>query len=161
MKQPKLPTLTVAIPAYNEEANIKNILLSVLAQKKSNFKLRKIIVYSDASGDKTDKIVRSVKNPVVKLIRGASRKGKYFRVNQLFGMCESDILIILDADIALVGEHFLETLVDAMDADKNAVMIAAHQTPVRPDNFTGKFLVNRSRAFDIEVKTKCPFQTAF
>ena len=46
-------TVTIGIPAYNEEANVRNLLVSLLAQKETNFKLQEIIVVSDGSTDKT------------------------------------------------------------------------------------------------------------
>src|SRR5882757_1314182 len=98
-------TLTIGIPAFNEEKNIENFLLSLFKQKLQKVKLDKILVYSDCSSDKTNEIVKklSKKYPIIMLIEGKSRKGKYFRVNQMFALNKSDVLILLDADIALVG----------------------------------------------------------
>ena len=47
------PTVTVAISAYNEEGNINYFLKSVIKQKIKNFTLKKILVISDGSTDKT------------------------------------------------------------------------------------------------------------
>lgn len=136
------PSLSVSIPAYNEETNISNIINAVLAQKRGKFNLKEILVYSDASTDKTHKIVVNLtkKNRIVKLIKGKKRMGKYFRLAQSFKKFKSDYLIILDADTGLVGKDFLEKLVNILITDKNADMVAAHNILLRHDNFVGKII---------------------
>lgn len=138
----KKVTLTIAIPAYNEEANIELLLLSLLKQKHANFLLKKIVVYTDASADNTPAIVKRLmkKSSIIQLKEGKGRKGKYFRVNQMFHACTTDIIVVLDADIAPGGDHFLEKLVDAMIADPKAQLVAAHQILIRPTGFIPKVI---------------------
>jgi len=135
-------TVTIGIPAYNEEQNIKSFLLSIFKQNLKNIDLEEILVYSDASSDRTNNIVEKLGETFksIKLIRGAIRKGKYFRVNELFKMCKSDVLVVLDADIAFSRKDFLEKLVFALISDKNAVMNASHVELIRPDAFWAKIL---------------------
>lgn len=138
----KKPTVTIDIPAFNEDVNIESLLVSLLNQKRNKFILKDIIVYSDASTDKThEKVTALTKEyPIIKLIIGTERKGKYFRVNQAFRNCKSDILVILDADITLVGESFLDKLINKIVTDPKAQMAAAHQITLRPDSFIGKVI---------------------
>lgn len=135
-------TLTIGIPAYNEEKNIEVFLRSLFKQKLKNIALLEILVYSDASSDKTNSIVEELAKTFsqIKLIRGTSRKGKYFRVNELFKKSTTDVLVILDADIALVGDNFLEKLVTALISDKKAAMMSAHVTLIRPKGFLAKII---------------------
>jgi len=132
----------VAIPAFNEEVNIKNIILDVLRQSQRNFILKNITVYSDNSTDKTHDIVKSLasKNKILGLKKDKKRLGKYLRVSQACLECKSDILVVLDADIRLVGDDFLGELVYEMTLDKNALAIAAHQILIRPKGFLAKTL---------------------
>ena len=58
-----LPTVTVALSAFNEETNIGNFIASVLKQKEENFVLEKILIISDGSTDKTAEIVKSFDSP--------------------------------------------------------------------------------------------------
>ena len=51
-------TLTVGIPAYNEEANIIQLIDDILKQEYDGLELMKVIVSSDASTDSTDELVR-------------------------------------------------------------------------------------------------------
>lgn len=151
-------TVTVGIPAYNEEANIKTLLVSLLNQKCNKLILKEIAVYLDASTDNTCETVESIgkKYPIIKLIKGTARKGKYFRVNEAFRNCESDILVILDADIALVGNDFLEKLVDVMVTDPKAMLVAAHQIILRPNTFIGKILYANFALWD-QVRWSVPY----
>lgn len=141
MKQMK-STLTIAIPAYNEEGNIANLLDSLLTQKLPNFNLREISVYTDASTDMTPMIVeyKYRKYNFIKLYKGQRRRGKYFRVNQIFNNCKTDYLIILDADIGLKGNLFLEKLLKPLVTDPNAKMVAARNTLLSPSDFMGKII---------------------
>ena len=61
MKKHKKLTVTIGIPAYNEEKNIGRLLRALLRQKTNGLSIKKIIVISDASTDKTSQIVRGFK----------------------------------------------------------------------------------------------------
>jgi glycosyltransferase involved in cell wall biosynthesis len=69
------PTVTIGIPAFNEEANIAHILKALLKQDTSKYILEKIIVSSDASEDNTNAIVKSLKSPLIDLIENTKRDG--------------------------------------------------------------------------------------
>lgn len=98
--------ITVIVPAYNEERNIKNLLTDLLRQDINNRKdivLKEIVVIS-CSTDKTNQIVRRIseEHPEVKLIEEEERRGKAAAINlsmRLFR--ESDIAIVVSADIRL------------------------------------------------------------
>jgi len=138
----KLIHVSVGIPAYNEAANIDNIIVSLLAQKQKSFELTEIAVISDASTDKTNETVEkfSRKYKFIKLLKRTSRKGKYFRVNELFRRCVADVLVVLDADIALKGDDFLEKLVTELVADKKAVMMSSGIELVQPSGLIAKVI---------------------
>lgn len=141
MKKNKLNTktvsLTVAIPAYNEEKNIGRLINQLLSQANDGFVMRGIVVYSDASTDKTHDVVGvfARKYPIVKLITGNKRIGKYLRLNEIFTDCHSDVLVVLDADIKLKGKKFLSNLVKCLVKDDRRLMVAAHQLYIKPKGF--------------------------
>ncbi|HSW96326.1 MAG TPA: glycosyltransferase [Candidatus Saccharimonadales bacterium] len=149
MKQ-KTPTITVALPAYNEAINIGKLLEALLQQEKNKFTIKKIIVYSDGSTDKTVDIVRKKmqKFPIIQLIEGKTQKGKFYRLNQIYRDNTSDVLIILDADIGVVGKKFLESFAETIIADPKAQMVAAHQIPLRPHDFIGKVVTSSFTLWD-------------
>lgn len=138
----KKVTVTIGIPAYNEAANISNILLSLFKQKQENFVLTEIIIASDASTDNTPEIVNTLKKryPIIRLLKNKERKGKYFRVNQLFTSCKTHILIVLDADIAIEKSDFLSKLVRVLVTDPEAQMVVGHNIMLQPSHFMGKVI---------------------
>ena len=70
-----LPSVTVVIPAYNEEAQIGGAIDAVLAQDYPAEKLQ-ILIVSDASTDATDRIVGEYSGRGVELLRLPHRGGK-------------------------------------------------------------------------------------
>ncbi len=135
-------TVTVGIPAYNEGLNIANILSSVIAQKGKSFTLEKIIVMIDSCTDDTEKKARAFaeKNKIIRVISDNQRKGKVKRLNQLYKINRSDILIQFDADIVLASQYVIQKMVKTFIEEKNTVMVSAHEVPLRPDTFIGKII---------------------
>ena len=145
-------TVTVGVPAYNEEANIKNLLNSILSQRKNNFELEKLIVLSDNSNDRTDEIVQNIikENSSIELIADGQRKGKNERLNQLYKMNRSDIVVNFDADILLKDEMVLEKMVDAF-RNSEVGIVSANSRPTKAINFAQK-MANASENLWYEVR---------
>jgi cellulose synthase/poly-beta-1,6-N-acetylglucosamine synthase-like glycosyltransferase len=139
MKNTKL-TLTIAIPAYNEDVNIAKLLTTIFRQTSNTYKLHQIEVHCDGSSDSTVEIVNELKKKFKKitLIYDAKRRGKIIRLNQIFQNFNQDILIVLDADIGLVSKSFIDNLIDPLLKDRSALMVCAHQVALKPKNFLGK-----------------------
>ena len=70
-----VPTISITIPAYNEERSIGDTIDRLLALPYPAEK-RQILIVSDASTDRTDEIVRSYADRGVELLRMPSRTGK-------------------------------------------------------------------------------------
>lgn len=134
------PTLTIALPAYNEERTIGDVLDALLKQNRTTFVLDRIVVYSDGSTDGTVSLVKhaQARTPIIHLIDDPARRGKIYRMNQMFQDCGSDLLMILDADLGFAGDDFLDSFVSATAADPTSVMFAAHQIPLRPDGILAR-----------------------
>jgi len=75
------PNVSLIIAAYNEEAVIGDKIENSLQLDYPKDKLE-IIVFSDASADRTDEIVRSYADQGVKLLRIEGRKGKTYCQNE-------------------------------------------------------------------------------
>ncbi|MFZ1721457.1 MAG: glycosyltransferase family 2 protein [Microgenomates group bacterium] len=128
-----LPTLSVAIAAYNESANIRQLLLSLVQQSRKNFKLQKILVATDGCTDSTVEIVSELHNkfPQISLLQGKSRKGKNYRLNQLFKKNTSDYLACFDADVQIKDNTFLSTLIQFAFTE-SAELVATTDIPAEP-----------------------------
>lgn len=136
-------TVTIGIPAYNEEKNIINMLKSVVKQRQESFILEKIIVISDGSTDNSEKKVRafSKKYPIVKLKADKRRLGKAERLNQLYKLNKSDFLGTFDADIVLERDFEIELMMQIIINRKEVNVVAANQLPAPSKTWMGKFSI--------------------
>ncbi len=132
-----MTNLSIGIPAYNEEANIKNLLVSLLAQKNRNFVLKEIIIVSDGSSDGTIKEVQSIIDTRIRLFDQKDRKGQAIRQNEIMHHHTGDALVLLNADILPGDDHILEELVDTM-ATQHADLVCANIEPLLPKTFVEK-----------------------
>jgi glycosyltransferase involved in cell wall biosynthesis len=119
--------ISVIIPLYNKEAEIKRTINSVLSQTYQNFE---IIVVDDQSIDKGPAIVKGVKDPRITLIEQEHRGVSYTR-NQGVKLSTSDIIAFLDADDEWMPKH-LETITRLIENHPEAGMFTTAikiQTP--------------------------------
>ncbi len=94
--------LSVVIPAYNEEANLKNGVLDMVSDFLKKFGLSyEVIIVDDGSGDKTAEIVKKYisKNPSFKLIE-VSHGGKANAVMTGMMKATGEIVLFTDMDQA-------------------------------------------------------------
>lgn len=91
-----LPTLSVLLSAYNEEAHIGQKIERTLRLDYPADKLE-VVVVSDGSVDRTDLIVRSFQDPRVRLLRIPSRRGKTNAQNEGVKICRGEIVVFSDA----------------------------------------------------------------
>lgn len=133
------PSVTVGVPAHNEEANILHLLESIVGQQKDTFVLERIIVICDGCTDKTVARVRmlAARYHNIVVVEEPQRKGKIARLNQLYSMNASDILITIDADTILAEPDVIEKVVSVFN-DPFVAIAAIHQEPVAVQSFIGK-----------------------
>ena len=100
MPDTKLPTVTVAIPARNEDIQLKECLEAVLA---SDYPKMEIIVYDDCSQDKTAEIIKSFAHDGVRFIKGDKIKANWLAKNyacqKLLEESTGEIIIYSGVDV--------------------------------------------------------------
>ena len=151
----KILKLTVGIPAYNEEQNIKNLLYTVLKQTHNSYILEKIIVISDGSTDSTNSIVTGMmkRDKRIVLIAGKQRKGKTERLNELLKINKSDILTILDADIILDKKNVFNKIIQIFNHKNEVALIGLNMKALSSKKFIGK-LINTWEEIWYEIRIK-------
>ncbi len=94
--------LTVIIPTFKEEANIRNIVTEVDAVFKRNNLNGEILIVDDNSPDGTISIVNEIKKtkPNVNIIVRLADHGLSQSVAEGFTHASSDILVVIDADLS-------------------------------------------------------------
>lgn len=145
MKKPF--TLTVGIPAYNEEANILQLIDDILKQDYAGLTLKKIIVSSDASSDETDALVKSHKDSRVTLIQNSVREGIAMRLNQIFESTSTDCLVVMNADTRIKDSLFMQKITDPI---KNSIDL----TSVRIAEVSGNSYLEKALIFGMDIKRK-------
>lgn len=104
-------SLTIGISAYNEAANIAFLLEDILKQRRESFVVERIVVVSDGSTDETASVARRYESDGVCVIDDGERKGKSRRSNEILEMSRgADAVILLDADIVVIGDTLFESL---------------------------------------------------
>jgi biofilm PGA synthesis N-glycosyltransferase PgaC len=109
------PTVSIAIPAYNEGHTIGRLLQALLEQDSSNFVLESILINSDGSSDETVAVCRALNSEKVQVIDHADRRGKAVRQTELFRLNRSDIQVCFDADVIPAHRFVVSALVEAFD----------------------------------------------
>ena len=91
------PSVTIIIPAYNEEDHIEATIRNKLSLDYPHSKIE-IIVISDGSTDHTDEIVRQFNRPTVHLIRQEPRAGKTAAIEKAMPHARGEIIVFSDAN---------------------------------------------------------------
>lgn len=94
----QLPTCTVLIAAYNEEAYIREKIINTLALNFPADHLE-ILIVADGSSDNTVDIIREF--PRIKLLYEPDRKGKVHAVNRAMESVTSEVVVFTDANTYL------------------------------------------------------------
>lgn len=136
----KPKTITIGIPAYNEEKTIGKVLRDVYAQKFDDVTLKEVLVFNDGSEDDTVKIVKTFKNENLKLIDGKIRKGMVAGLNALCETATGDCLIILNSDIRIKDVNFAQKLSEPIFAGR-ADLTSCDQLGLEPRTVVESALV--------------------
>jgi cellulose synthase/poly-beta-1,6-N-acetylglucosamine synthase-like glycosyltransferase len=94
------PLVSISLPVYNEEAQIREVIESLLALDYPSER-RQIVVISDASTDGTDAIVREYAREGVELLSLDRRSGKTAAENAAAPLLRGEIVINTDASIRI------------------------------------------------------------
>ncbi len=138
------PTLTVSVgvPAYNEESNIQYLLSNIESQEEKNFIITEIIIVSDASTDNTGALIEKFAKKSslhIRLIRNQTRKGQNVCQNIILNKARGDIVVLLEADSLLKSKDGLFQLIFPI-LFKRADASYAHSIPLESRSFIGKTL---------------------
>ena len=97
----QLPSVSILVPARNEELSIEKCVLSLLAQDYPDFE---VLVLDDQSTDQTRNILSKLakSNTSLKILHGSdlngTQLGKHWACTQLAQQAQGEILVFTDAD---------------------------------------------------------------
>ena len=112
-----MTTLTIVIPAYNEEKGIEAIAQRVLSIREALTEVGvgdlEVIVVDDGSRDGTAQIAGSIQG--VRLVRHVTNKGYGAALKTGFAHAQGELIGFLDADGTYPPEYFPQLCVKVMD----------------------------------------------
>ena len=125
------PSVSVLIPAYNEEETIGDTILSVQAQ---SYPIKEIIVIDDCSSDRTGEIAKALGVKVVSTPKNSGTKSKA----QNFGLkfVETDLVATIDAD-TILDSKAIELVIPVLD-DQEILSVCGFVIPQKIRTFWEK-----------------------
>ncbi|MEK7085352.1 MAG: glycosyltransferase family 2 protein [Patescibacteria group bacterium] len=115
-----MKTVSIVIPAYNEEATIKEILERVKAvEVEGEGWTNEIIVVDDGSRDRTAEIASQVSG--VKVVRLEKNQGKGAAIRRGFREAAGDIILVQDADLEYDPADYKKLLQPIIDGRADVV----------------------------------------
>lgn len=116
---PSVGSLTVVIPAYNEEKSIKACLLRVLRESS----VKEVIVVDDASLDSTASIVGNLikDHPKVRLERHLQNRGKGAALRTGFALATGEVVLVQDADLEYDPAEYAKVLAPILQGRADVV----------------------------------------
>ncbi len=148
--------ITAIICVYNEENTVKNVVTQV-----SNYPFDEVIIVNDGSTDKTDSILKEIKeNNNFKYIILPENKGKGFAMARGIKIAKSEILVFFDADLSNIQKnHFTELITPILNNDADMVLGQPTETMIDSSinpfkSFTGQRALKKSDIYPIIPKLK-------
>ncbi len=139
-----MPSLSIVIPAYNEEGGIADISNRVLAVRESlrqvNVELKELLVVDDGSKDRTAEIVRGIAGAT--LIKHTKNRGYGGALKTGFNAAQGDLIGFLDADGTYPPEYFPQLCISAMQGADLVIgsRMAGAESHMPPTRRLGNFL---------------------
>jgi glycosyltransferase involved in cell wall biosynthesis len=111
-------SVSVIIPAYNEEKNVENVLSETIAVMEQLNLPYEIILVNDGSTDKTGLIASLFK---VRVLTNKKNLGKGYSLKKALQYANGDIIITIDSD----GEHKPKEIAPLLEEVLNGIDVAA------------------------------------
>jgi glycosyltransferase involved in cell wall biosynthesis len=121
-------TLSVIVPAYNEEATIAEILGQVNAQTIEGVELE-VIVVDDGSKDRTVEILETAPALYTKLIKQPKNGGKGAAVKAGLEAASGDYVLFQDADLEYSPDEYKKLLMPVIRFGADLVMSSRFAAP--------------------------------
>ena len=128
-------SVSVLIPAYNEEKSLKGTVESVL---ESDYKsIREVIIINDGSNDGTLKIARDLEKKYLKVrVLDKKNSGKADSLNMAIKIAKGELIAVVDAD-SYPDKNAISSMVGYFN-DSNVGAVTTRILVRNRDNFLGK-----------------------
>jgi len=113
-------TLSIIIPAYNEEKTISKVINEVEKIKLKNI-TKEIIIVDDFSRDRTRGILKGIKGKTIKIFYHNKNMGKGAAIRTALEHSTGDIISIQDADFEYDPQNIVKLIKPILDGTSNVV----------------------------------------
>lgn len=144
----KKPKISIGIPAYFAEKNIKILLEALVKQEEKHQTLLEIIVYSDGSTDDTIKEAKKVKDKRIRVIDAKKRKGMVEGFIHMLSIYKGDYFLLLNDDVYIDDKKLLEKIFLPLLNEKNIGLVSGSIKPFKPLGFVEKSGICAFNAYD-------------
>lgn len=122
--EPVTHTLTVIVPAYNEEAMVAETVDALLAQ---TVPAERIIVVNDHSTDRTPEILASYGDKIDVMVPEEQTGSKARAQNYALQFCDTDLVLPVDGD-TILGPEYIERIKPSFVDEEVAIAAGCVQT---------------------------------
>lgn len=124
-KADKLTSLSIFMPAYNEEGNIATTIIDARNAAKEVARVYEIIVVDDGSRDRTAEVVMELRkhDANIRLVRHTKNKGYGAAVKTGLKSCRHDWIFFTDSD----GQFHYDELTNFVQAREKADLIIGYR----------------------------------
>lgn len=113
-----MPLLSVIVPVYNEAKTIKEILKRIDSVEID----KEIVIIDDGSYDGTDRVLRELNYPNLKIIYHSSNRGKGIALLTGLANARGELVIIQDADLEYNPKDYLKLIKEFNDSHADLVL---------------------------------------
>ncbi len=153
MNSNKKISITIASVVHNSEKRIASFLKALSLQNQEYIRIKKILILSDGSTDRTIEEIKRCANRKVELIVGRKHLGTTKRLNEIFKESTGDVLVVLDIDTVLKDKFVIENLVAPFRSRKDVALVGGNPKPLPPNTFLESAAQNYYQARELLKRT--------
>ncbi len=142
----KAYSVTIGIPAHNEQNNIAALLGDIAAQNRDGWTLDSVVLFDDGSSDETVKRAMAA-YPKIRFLTAVNRIGKSQAVDALLKDAGGDIIVLFDADVRTEDGNVITELVNAFRDDRNVMVAGGNVFPRQPVTFIERAIYSTFKVF--------------
>jgi len=143
-----MPELTVSMPAYNTGKYIGEAIESVLRQESIDFEL---VVIDDGSQDNTAKVVKSFKDPRIRLINNKKNMGISYCHNVVIRESNSPFISHVDSDDLILSGAF-QKMISTLKSFPNLGQVHCYYFVINEDGKMRDSIPNRRKNLVKSIK---------
>ena len=124
------PLVTIAMPVYNPDINLRYAVLSLVNQ---DFKNWELIIIDDGSKDNIDPLISDVMDPRILVIKDSVNRGLAVRLNECINLAQGAYFARMDHDDIAYPTRLSKQL-QFLDSNQNVDLLATRALVIGEDN---------------------------